>query len=304
MNDDHTIRLITHLGRGGGWQYYWVKTGGSKRTIWFPSGVVPPVPTARGDIYFSTNPLACSRSAHQRGRVADVAAVNCLFGDFDLDKSDAASAKALLQRLVRTSCPPSAAVFTGGGLHAYWLLNVPFVLYGAVERDLTASILKRWVARVGADPAAADLARVLRVPGTRNYKYRPPAAVTFALANFERTYFLYDLLGLLPPPEVDPTPSRPPHRPPAGDQAQEARRALEHLAPWRCRDYRTWLEVGMSLRSLGAAGLALWEAWSRRCPEKYHPGACAARWKSFDVEGITLASLFHWAGQDRGEETK
>ena len=296
--------LITHLGRGGRWQYYWIKGPQKKNTLWFPVGVIPPTPADTADIYFSVNPVVRAKGAHARGKKLDIAAVNGLFGDFDLDKCGDATAGAALKRLESCRYPPSAAVLTGGGLHAYWLLRQPFVIRTDQERGLLSSILKHWVVLMGADPGAADLARVLRLPGTRNFKYKPPAAVAFALAAFDRQYAFHELLGALPPETGAAAKKKKPlkHPPPAlSNSVADTRRALSGLAAWRRSDYRAWLEVGMSLRSLGEQGLALWDDWSRGCPEKYHPEACAEKWKSIDADGITLASLFHWARHDRGE---
>ena len=66
-------------------------------------------------------------------------------------------------------------------------------------------------------------------------------------------------------------------------------------------------EVATSIgdtRALGrllvpAAMLAVWDEWSRLAPDKYTPGACAAKWRSFGRRGgLTLGSLIHWARED------
>lgn len=78
----------------------------------------------------------------------------------------------------------------------------------------------------------------------------------------------------------------------------EAGKALQRLAPWRCEEYGAWVDVGMALSELGAAGFELWDKWSQRSA-KYDPEVCAAKWESFEPgNGITLASLFHWAKED------
>lgn len=92
-------------------------------------------------------------------------------------------------------------------------------------------------------------------------------------------------------------PSAAPVRTTAGSDADRAREALTRLSPARVDVYDDWVQVGMALRSLGEIGLPLWDAWSRRSP-KYRQGECEAKWKTFDPEGITLGTLFHWAGVD------
>jgi len=82
----------------------------------------------------------------------------------------------------------------------------------------------------------------------------------------------------------------------------KAAAALRKLKPERCKDYQQWLEVGMALAELGEAGLALWDEWSKQCEEKYQPGVCAEKWRTFEPgQGLTLASLYYWAAQDGRE---
>jgi len=83
------------------------------------------------------------------------------------------------------------------------------------------------------------------------------------------------------------------------EEAARAARALDRLDPERAHDYASWLYVGFALQKLGAIGLALWDQWSRTCPEKYQPECCAAKWPTMSArEGITLGSLYFWAQQD------
>ena len=66
------------------------------------------------------------------------------------------------------------------------------------------------------------------------------------------------------------------------------------LAPIPADDYETWLEIGMSLHSIGAGPQAfgLWTEWSQTSP-KYDPAVQAQKWKSFNgTGGITLSTLF------------
>lgn len=72
---------------------------------------------------------------------------------------------------------PNFVVDSGSGLHVYWTLN------NFLEREAWqahAKKLKAVMKAVGflADPTrTADIASILRVPGTLNYKYQPPRSV-------------------------------------------------------------------------------------------------------------------------------
>ncbi len=61
---------------------------------------------------------------------------------------------------------PTWVIRTGGGWHCYWQLREPVPADDAFEARL-----KRLAAVLRADPAAAEKARVLRVPASWNHKY-------------------------------------------------------------------------------------------------------------------------------------
>jgi hypothetical protein len=65
-------------------------------------------------------------------------------------------------------------VNSGGGLHPYWLLRTPLDL----QRDYRGaqSILRRVAKGVAdiVDAPVSEPARVLRIPGSLNFKYDPP----------------------------------------------------------------------------------------------------------------------------------
>jgi len=95
---------------------------------------------------------------------------------------DEAAARGLIDRL---PLRPSVVVTTGGGLHVYWVFDEPWVFDTDEERERAARLVASWQARVAAVAAESgwvidathDLTRVLRLPGTLNYKYRPPRPV-------------------------------------------------------------------------------------------------------------------------------
>ena len=60
-------------------------------------------------------------------------------------------------------------------IHAYWPLRRP------VPVKLVKPTLKRLAAALSADPACVDAARIMRVPGTFNFKSDPPAPVELEL---------------------------------------------------------------------------------------------------------------------------
>lgn len=71
--------------------------------------------------------------------------------------------------------PPSLIVDSGNGIHAYWLLNEPFEISEALDNDGHPAVLvMQGLARIfAADRSVADLARIMRLPGTTNSKREP-----------------------------------------------------------------------------------------------------------------------------------
>jgi Primase C terminal 2 (PriCT-2) len=65
--------------------------------------------------------------------------------------------------------------------------------------------------------------------------------------------------------------------------------------------YWDWLRIGMALHAVAADGTML-EAWDRRsqnCPDKYQPGACERKWKSFGgCGGLGIGTLIHLAREN------
>jgi hypothetical protein len=92
----------------------------------------------------------------------------------DLDFKDIAEPEAL-RALENFPLETSMRVYSGGGIHAYWLLNDPFDLQQHA-REFKA-LLRRTARNLRADLGSAEPAHVLRIPGTLNFKYNPPREV-------------------------------------------------------------------------------------------------------------------------------
>ena len=245
-----------------------------------------------------------------RSQLPYIAAINCLFAEFDA--KDFEDGKAGARAHIKALDPqPSAIVDSGGGYHCYWLLVAPFMLDSDEARARADRAQKGWVARVGSDDGAKDLARVLRIPGTHNFKeaYAPSfPEVRFMRADFERMFPFEELEALIP--EAPPAKVRAPRRA-AADSPQTgtagdvdlgsiatAAANLKRLADWRRDEYMPWIETGMALSELGTLGFNLWEVWSRKST-KYRPGDCADKWATFTPgDGLTLRSLARWADED------
>lgn len=118
-----------------------------------------------------------------RGSQDDVPFASCLYNDTDGGEEGPDGAIRLLKR---SGLPaPDMAVLSGNGVHAYWFLSELVPLSDREARETFKRTLRRLCQAIGgsvpgahADYAAADPARVLRVPETFNRKVREnPKAV-------------------------------------------------------------------------------------------------------------------------------
>tara|TARA_R110000737_G_scaffold6738_1_gene20943 strand:- start:3883 stop:6714 length:2832 start_codon:yes stop_codon:yes gene_type:complete len=117
-------------------------------------------------------------------KVDNVKELNSFFLDLDCgpskDYPDQSSAMVALRTFCATTgLPRPLMINSGRGIHAYWILDEA----AGIDNWLpVADKLKRTCAehKLFADPSVtADAARVLRIPGTHNYKGDPPIPVTF-----------------------------------------------------------------------------------------------------------------------------
>ncbi|MCC6543094.1 MAG: primase C-terminal domain-containing protein [Nitrospirae bacterium] len=106
----------------------------------------------------------------------------------DIDYKDFAGGRDEVMALIETMIPPSVLNDTGNGCHGYWLLREPVE---AVAADIEPYI-KGLARRYGGDSNSTDLARVLRVPGTYNYKDGLKKPVTIIKADYDIRYNLSD----------------------------------------------------------------------------------------------------------------
>jgi len=93
----------------------------------------------------------------------------------DLDGKDFPQGKpealAALDRLP-PDLSPSIVLDSGHGIHAYWLLEPSVALNGNGEVERVEGILRGLAQQLGGDPAVADVARIMRLPGFLNVKDR------------------------------------------------------------------------------------------------------------------------------------
>ena len=136
----------------------------------------------------------------RKGDAAHCQTLPCLFLDAD-DKH--LGEEETRRRIDACPLPPSMVVESGGGLHPYWILKQPFYL----KKEMAEA--KRWLRHIAAsvadvvDEEVSEPARVLRIPGSYNFKkeYGEPRLVTLILHEPGRVYSLDNIREAFGEPE-------------------------------------------------------------------------------------------------------
>jgi hypothetical protein len=130
------------------------------------------------DIYISQNTL---RENTRNRKKEDIAAIRHVY--LDLDQNGAESLAAIESS---PNVPPPSYVITSspGKYQVIWKVK-------EMTQDQAESLQRRMVEAFGADPAATDSSRVLRLPGFINKKYEQPFKVV-AKAKSRETYRFQD----------------------------------------------------------------------------------------------------------------
>jgi hypothetical protein len=169
-----------------------------------------------------------------------------------------------------------------------------YILVDGCPLDAFRGFQQRMVESYGSDPNAADISRVLRLPGFFHQKDRANPHMVRIVNTSEEGPLTYEQAKRVFPPVVRVTPPEQMELPDDVDLL-EIESALEVLAP--DMEYSHWLNVGMALHDAtggSSAGLEMWDSWSSK-GDKYQTGKCAAKWESFTGSGITIATLIKMA---------
>ena len=205
---------------------------------------------------------------------------------------------------------PSILISSGYGLHALCIYSEPMLITTdnrkqAEERNkkflelirIRAEIFSKAIDGVG------DLPRVLRVPGTFNYKLGKDNAPMCHIVEVSDVRFSpVDMDEKLKALCVEKSRTTESAKKTIFDYDDDnpdlkdfrIRKMLDYISVVD-GEYEKWLNVGFALFNEGME-LTLWENWSRTQPE-FKEGECESKWKGFhhDPNGISIASLYQWA---------
>jgi putative DNA primase/helicase len=203
--------------------YFHVWTRQDKRSAWFPCAETGRAAThvARlhgRDTYVGVALSACDRGQSARVLADEAAGIVGLWLDLDVlgpeHKCDRLppSAEDALALANSFPLPLTLVVHSGHGLQPWWLFQEPWIFEGHADRQKAQALTERFQATLRAGAAARgwdldsthDLARLLRVPGTWNYKGRPVPVRLLDGADLSRRYDPSDFEPYLVDEDVPP----------------------------------------------------------------------------------------------------
>ena len=145
---------------------------------------------ADADLWFGVNPVI-RPAPRRRGTSQHVTKLSCLWVDFDVKPGACESltqAQAIINDLAGVlGTNPAVLIWSGHGVQPLWLIDDDDAVFASHEdRARAKTVIKRWRLLVnifaerrdaGVVDAVFDLARILRIPGTTNYKETPVPVV-------------------------------------------------------------------------------------------------------------------------------
>jgi hypothetical protein len=233
------------------------------------------------DVYVG---VGCSKEQYGPSRRCKSDEITGLAGiGTDLDLLSEAHKKPLpttvaeAMQILPAGLPPSIMVSTGNGVHPWWLFKEPLIFDSDEERKAAARVLTRWHKMLEHNAAAhgwtydklADLARILRIPGTRNLKDPANPKDVTILSITDRRYNLSDIEEFLGPEVTDSTGQAQAALPPDWKRQFDdsplavnlsARISQDRIDGWMREDMRfrnTWLRQRHDLKDQSQSGYDL-----------------------------------------------
>ncbi len=272
----------------------------------------------RGNVFIGRNPR--SDDAGKK-----IAALTCFSLDIDPEREKGTAATSGQREVARgvarkllAAAPGGALLDSGNGYQIFYTWT-PLVSTEEFYEEF-ASKAATWTETLRGLAAGSgcvldaihDNERLVKLAGTLSVKgtpdqwrvaaFVPPLPVGgVGRAVYQRIISIPDKRAAKatePMAAAGPAPERP-----FEDEVVVAARALSALGAHRGDTYDEWLRVGMALRGLGDAGLALWDNWSKR-RKGYEADGCRKKWETFEPadsgEGVTIGTLVKWAQDDSG----
>lgn len=197
--------------------FFLVWTLADKRSAWFQSteSAVEYIHSRRDntDIYVGMGLAKEDYGPTKRVNASNVAGISAIWADIDIRNEAHKKANlpptvdAAMSVALSVGKDPSFVVHSGHGLQVYWVFEEPWIFDDKQERERAHRLVQGWqqcmttfAAQQGwTVDSTHDLSRVMRVPGTINYKTEP--VETELVESSGHTYEPYDLEEMVETPK-------------------------------------------------------------------------------------------------------
>ena len=274
------------------------------------------------DVWHSVNPVCVEPTNAKRGDETVVSYQIACVVDIDIrsiaHKGDPSKLAADFDE-AKSFLPftPSLIIFSGYGLHAYYIFNTPIEITddnreSLKQRNNLLIDLTRKNAHGKTIDGVGDLPRVMRTPGTFNYKLGADNAPLCHIVEDSGLLFSPDqiderLNALIISQETGKRETISSQNSVVPRKSNESfvddnefnifriRRMLDFINPSNLT-YDDWLAVGMALKNIGM-DCSDWENWSRS-DERFKDGECESKWQGFNRDGYDVGTLYLFATQN------
>jgi hypothetical protein len=143
------------------------------------------------NIFFTVVP----RNPKSDHKLPEPLVLPCLWADLDVGKDKAhQSVNDAMASLAKCDAKPTITVRSGHGVHSYWCFRKPVTIDATEARALLQALAHV----VGGDPQSAEVARLLRMPNTANWKTDVAVPCEVDQLKPARRYKLSELRKVLP----------------------------------------------------------------------------------------------------------
>jgi putative DNA primase/helicase len=140
-------------------------------------------------IYFCVGTLKEGADARNKQSVAEISMLHA-----DIDFKDIDDSRADVERkLEHLAYQPSYTVFTGHGIHCYWMLTESIDAQAEGMMDRIEADLRQLADLVGGDTQVCEIARLMRMPGSHNTKFDGESIPVEVLTSNGKPYDVDDL---------------------------------------------------------------------------------------------------------------
>jgi len=149
------------------------------------------------DVYFGVNPRIGNGGKKENVHYLSLFHAEIDYGITGHKKQSAHESYEEALNTIETFHPePTIIIHSGGGFHCYWVLSNP-VKVSDIGISVIESINRNLLLKLGGDPGTHNIDRVLRIPGTFNFKIPDNPRPVSLIANTHQRYDYGDFGGFI-----------------------------------------------------------------------------------------------------------